>query len=222
MIESVWVNNSFINLLEIVPRNGKQAFILERLAPFAAASFSFLSATKDYEKLAVTAQKEILKQQFSDAGWEARRILADLENNPDIYFDAISQVIAPIWSKRRCAMTGDAVFCPSSLIGMGVSLSILRAYIPAGELSRYADYQQAFAEYEKVFRPYVTKIQKLPPGVSKLAHPKTKPGISIFNTVINIISSKLVKKIRTLFANKKKSSANDSIILPDYWKQANA
>ena len=100
-------------------------------------------------------------------------------------------------------MTGDAAFCPSPLTGMGVSLSVLGAYILAGELSRHADYQQAFAAYEKIFRPYVTKIQKLPPGVPKLAHPKSAFGITIFNTVINIISSKAVKKIGKLFTKKK-------------------
>jgi 2-polyprenyl-6-methoxyphenol hydroxylase-like FAD-dependent oxidoreductase len=186
------------------------------------ASFSFLSAPKGYEKLPLSEQKEILQQKFADAGWEAPRILKELDNNADIYFDAISQVIAPRWSKGRCAMTGDAAFCPSPLTGMGVSLSVLGAYILAGELSRHSDYQQAFSEYEKIFRPYVTKIQKLPPGVPKLAHPKSKLGINIFNTVINIISSKAVTKIGKLFAKKNKSSTDDTIILPDYWKQANA
>jgi 2-polyprenyl-6-methoxyphenol hydroxylase-like FAD-dependent oxidoreductase len=186
------------------------------------ASFSFLSEPKGYEKLSTFEQKEILKQKFSDAGWEATRVLSALENNTDIYFDAISQVIAPRWSNGRCAMTGDAAFCPSPLTGMGVSLSVLGAYILAGELSKHSDHQQAFAEYEKVFRPYVTKIQKLPPGVPKLAHPKTKIGIVVLNTIINIISSKAIKKIGMIFTNKDKLSTDDTIELQDYWKQAKA
>jgi len=36
------------------------------------------------------------------------------------------------------------------------------------------------------------------------------------NTVINIISSKVVKKIGTLFTNQNKSSTDDTIELPDY------
>jgi 2-polyprenyl-6-methoxyphenol hydroxylase-like FAD-dependent oxidoreductase len=186
------------------------------------ASFSFLSEPKGYEKLSAFEQKEILKQKFSNAGWEATRVLSALENNTDVYFDAISQVMAPRWSNGRCAMTGDAAFCPSPLTGMGVSLSVLGAYILAGELSRHSDHQQAFAEYEKVFRPYVTKIQKLPPGVPKLAHPKTKIGIVLLNTIINIISSKAIKKIGTLFTNKDKLSTDDTIELRDYYKQEKA
>jgi 2-polyprenyl-6-methoxyphenol hydroxylase-like FAD-dependent oxidoreductase len=184
----------------------------------ARASFSFLSEPKGYEQKSLAEQKEILKQKFADAGWEATRILATLDNDTEIYFDGISQVIAPNWSKGRCAMTGDAAFCPSPLSGMGASLSMVGAYILAGELSRHSDYKQAFAGYEKLLRPYVNEIQKLPPGVPHLAHPKSQIGISIFNTVINIISSKVVKKIASLFTKKNKSSTDDSIVLPEYWK----
>jgi 2-polyprenyl-6-methoxyphenol hydroxylase-like FAD-dependent oxidoreductase len=182
------------------------------------ASFSFLSEPKGYEQTSLAEQKAILKQKFADAGWEATRILGALDNDTEIYFDGISQVIAPNWSKGRCAMTGDAAFCPSPLSGMGASLSMVGAYILAGELSRHSDYKQAFAGYEKLLRPYVNEIQKLPPGVPHLAHPKSQIGISIFNTIINIISSKVVKKIASLFTNKNKSSTDDSIILPEYWK----
>ena len=113
-------------------------------------------------------------------------------------------------------MTGDAAFCPSPLSGMGASLSMVGAYILAGELSRHSDYKDAFAAYEKLLRPYINEIQKLPPGVPYLAHPKSKIGISLLNTVINIISSKVVKSIGSLFANKNKLSTDDSIILPEY------
>jgi 2-polyprenyl-6-methoxyphenol hydroxylase-like FAD-dependent oxidoreductase len=115
-------------------------------------------------------------------------------------------------------MTGDAAFCPSPLSGMGASLSMVGAYILAGELSRHPDYKEAFAAYEKLLRPYVNNIQKLPPGVPHLAHPKTKMGISILNTIINIISSELVRKIGGLFTNKNKLSTDDSILLPEYFK----
>lgn len=182
------------------------------------ASFSFLSEPKGYEKLTVDEQKVILKQKFTDAGWEAGRILAALDNDTEIYFDGISQVIAPNWSKGRCAMTGDAAFCPSPLSGMGASLSMVGAYILAGELSRQSDYKAAFAAYEKLLRPYVNEIQNLPPGVPHLAHPKSKFGIFLLNTVINIISSKLVKSIGSLFANKNKLPTDDTIVLPEYWK----
>ena len=182
------------------------------------ASFSFMSEPMGYEKLSLDEQKQLLRDKFYDAGWEAKRVLAAMDENSDLYFDAISQVIAPRWSKGRCAMTGDAAFCPSPLTGMGVSLSVVGAYILAGELSRHANYADAFAAYEKAFRPYVTKIQKLPPGVPWLAHPKTKLGIFFLNTILNVISSKFVMKIGELFSDKNKSSTDDTIELEEYEK----
>lgn len=182
------------------------------------ASFSFMSEPKGYEKLSQEEQKALLQEKFADAGWEAKRVLAELDNNADVYFDAISQVFAPRWSEGRCAMTGDAAFCPSPLTGMGVSLSVVGAYILAGELSRHDDHSDAFAAYDKAFRPYVTEIQKLPPGVPRLAHPKTKLGIFFLNTILNLISSKFVKKIGQLFSDKNKSSTDDTIELEEYGK----
>lgn len=198
--------------------NSRVVFIRPDNVGTSRASFSFLSEPKGYEKLSVAEQKSILKEKFADAGWEASRILAALDNDTEIYFDGISQVIAPSWSKGRCAMTGDAAFCPSPLSGMGASLSIVGAYILAGELSRHSEYKEAFAAYEKLLRPYVNRIQNLPPGVPHLAHPKSKFGIFLLNTVINMISSKVVRSIGELFANKNKLPTDDTIVLPEYWK----
>ncbi|MGA6118427.1 FAD-dependent monooxygenase [Sphingobacterium sp. UDSM-2020] len=180
------------------------------------ASFSFLSPEKGYEKLSLQEQKGILKQKFADAGWQVTRLLQGLEESKDVYFDSISQVKAPRWTNGRCAMVGDAAYCPTPMSGMGASLSIVGAYVLAGELSRHQNHRDAFEAYEKLMRPYVEDIQNLPPGVPWLAHPKTKFGIKVFNTVLGIASSKLVKKISKLFGGKGKKEIKERIQLPSY------
>ncbi|MBL7706848.1 MAG: FAD-dependent monooxygenase [Taibaiella sp.] len=180
------------------------------------ASFSFLSPDNGYEKLDLAEQKEILKQKFADAGWQAPRVLAAMEMANDVYLDGISQVKAPRWTTGRCAIVGDAAYCPTPMTGMGASLSIIGAYILAGELSRTADHKEAFAAYEKILRPYVEDIQNLPPGVPWIAHPKSKLGIALFNGVLGIVSSKAVKKVGKLFSGKKKKEVKEKIKLPQY------
>ena len=180
------------------------------------ASFSFMSEPKAYEQLTAAEQKKVLKEKFADAGWEAERILAVLDTNPDIYFDGISQVIAPRWWKGRCAMTGDAAYCPSPISGKGTSVAMIGAYILAGELAKHTGHEQAFTAYETLMRPHVNLVQKLPPGAPRLAHPKSKTGIALFNAVIRIISGRAVKKLSALFSAKDKSPTDDTIILPDY------
>ncbi|MGE8430611.1 MAG: FAD-dependent monooxygenase [Sphingobacterium sp.] len=180
------------------------------------ASFSFLSPDNGYEKLSLAEQKEILRQKFADAGWQAPRILTALEESKDVYLDGISQVKAPRWTKGRYAMVGDAAYCPTPMTGMGTSLSIIGAYILAGELSRNNSHKEAFAAYEKLLRPYVEEIQNLPPGVPWIAHPKTKFGIGLFNTVLRVASSKIAKKVSKVFTGKKEKIKKDRIKLPIY------
>jgi 2-polyprenyl-6-methoxyphenol hydroxylase-like FAD-dependent oxidoreductase len=182
------------------------------------ASLSFISPPMGYEKLAMAEQKEILIQKFADAGWEANRLLAELKKeNTEVYMDSISQVKAPKWHIGRCAMTGDSAFCPSPLSGMGANSAIIGAYVLAGELSKHQNHLEAFASYENIMRPFIKKIQSLPPGVPYLAHPKGKLGLVLMHTILNIISSNFIKKVGQLFEGKIKSPYYDNTFaLPDY------
>lgn len=180
------------------------------------ASFSFLSEDKGYQNLSSSEQKEILKGKLSGAGWEADRLMEEIDKNDDVYFDGISQIHAPTWFNGRAGMIGDAAYCPTPLTGMGTTLAIVGAYLLAGELSRHDQHEDAFKAYEERMRPFVEKIQKLPPGVPWLAHPKTKFGVSVVNTVAGIVASNFVKKISKLFSAKEKETTDYGIELPDF------
>lgn len=180
------------------------------------ASFSFLSSDTSYQKLSSSEQKKILKEKLSGAGWEADRLAEEIEKNDDVYFDGISQIHAPRWFNERAGMIGDAAYCPTPLTGMGTTLAIVGAYLLAGELSRHDKHEDAFAAYEKRMRPFVEDIQRLPPGVPWLAHPKSKFGVSVVNTVAGILASDPVKKISKLFSSKEEDVTKDKIELPDF------
>lgn len=180
------------------------------------ASFSFLSDDKSYQNLSNIEQKKILKEKLSGAGWEESRLMEEIDKNSDIYFDGISQVHAKRWFDGRAGMIGDAAYCPTPLTGMGTTLAFVGAYLLAGELSRHDKHQDAFIAYEKRMRPYVDEIQKLPPGVPWLAHPKSKVGVSMVNTVASIVASGPVKRISKLFGSKEKDPTKDDIDLPDF------
>jgi 2-polyprenyl-6-methoxyphenol hydroxylase-like FAD-dependent oxidoreductase len=149
---------------------------------------------------------------FPSAGWESPRVLAGLADTEDVYFDAISQVMAPRWSHGRAALVGDAGYCPSAVSGMGASLSLVGAYVLAGELSRRSNHQDAFAAYEKLLRPYVDLAQQLPPGVPWIAHPTSRLGVSLLHKVLRIASAPLFRHVGDLLG----FSTADKIALPDY------
>jgi 2-polyprenyl-6-methoxyphenol hydroxylase-like FAD-dependent oxidoreductase len=175
------------------------------------ASLWFLSPPRGYERLSVTEQKALIAQIYADAGWESPRVLAGLADSDDVYVDAVSQVMAPRWSHGRAALVGDAAYCPAPVSGMGASLSLVGAYVLAGELSRHSNHRDAFAAYERLMRPYVALAQKLPPGVPWIAHPKSRLGVSLLHMVLRLASSPLLRRFEGPFG-----SSADKIDLPDY------
>ncbi|MCX4679095.1 FAD-dependent monooxygenase [Streptomyces sp. NBC_01433] len=151
------------------------------------ASLSFLSrphGDEQHEKLVPEAQKQLLHRIFREAGWETARVLAAMDTAPDFCLDCVSQVRMPRWSHGRVAVLGDAGYCPSPLSGMGTSLAFTGAYALAGELAHHAHHEQAFTRYEEVLRPYAERAKDLPPGVPRVAVPRTRTGIRTLHLVL--------------------------------------
>lgn len=176
------------------------------------AFLSFQQAPSGYEKLCQAEQKTLLKQRFADVGWEAPRVLAALEDAPDLYLDAVGQVKMPRWSKGRIALLGDAAYCASPISGMGTSLGLCGAYVLAGELGRHADHTQAFAAYEQLMRPYVAQAQSVPKFAPRLASPHSRMGIALGHAVLRLATAPGLKSV----FGKILSPKADAIELPIY------
>ncbi|QKZ12571.1 FAD-dependent monooxygenase [Spirosoma sp. KUDC1026] len=181
------------------------------------ASVAFLEDDKEtYEKRTTQEQKDVLKTKLAGAGWEADRISKALDASDDLYLDKVGQIKAPRWSNGRVAMAGDAAYCPTPISGKGTTLAIVGSYILAGELARHERHEDAFAAYEKRLRPYVEQVQKLPPGTPRFVYPETKFGVSVLNTVAEIVASKPVQKVIGLFSSDDDEQEEEGIDLPDY------
>lgn len=176
------------------------------------ATFSFISGDADLEHRTRQEQKEILREVFSDAGWEAPRILRALEGETDMYFEYVGQVKLPCWSAGKVVLLGDAAYCASPVSGMGTSLSLVGAYILAGQLARTHDISEGFASYESIMRPYVKQAQQLPPGVPGIAHPASAIGLRGFHLAVKVATSPLASALGNRFF----SPPAEKIDLPDY------
>ena len=121
-------------------------------------------------------QQELLKKEFSDAGWQVKRFLSGMDAAPDFYFQTIDQVKMEKWSAKRVVCVGDTAYAPTPLTGQGTSLAVLGAYVLAGEISELREGQcpsKALEAFEKRFRPFVEETQKIPRAVPGIAHPRT-------------------------------------------------
>ena len=176
------------------------------------ALLSFQAAANGYEKLPPARQKTLLKEKFAGLKWETPRILAALDDAPDLYLDQISQVKMARWSKGRIALVGDAAYCASPISGMGTSLGMCGAYVLAGELGRHDDHAQAFAAYETIMRPYVDQAQDVPLFAPRLASPHSRAGIALGHALLRMSNVPIVKSLLARFLTPKA----DALALPDY------
>jgi 2-polyprenyl-6-methoxyphenol hydroxylase-like FAD-dependent oxidoreductase len=179
------------------------------------ASVTFLAKENEYKDLPEDRQRKVLMSHLNGTGWESERLINEIEDSKDFYFERVSQVKAEQWSNGRVVITGDAAWCATPIAGKGTDLAMAGAYVLAGELSKAEDYQEAFKNYEKIMRPYVDKCQKLPPGIPGIVYPESKWGVTLLNKVIKIAGSKPVKSVINLFSGTKKEDEND-FILPNY------
>ena len=157
------------------------------------------------------AQKSVLRETFGEDSWECPEILAALESSSDLYFDPVSQIRMERWSHGRVVLIGDACFCPSLLAGQGSALAVTAAYILAGELATAGgDYRMAFANYENVFHPFISRKQHAAERFARAFAPKSRTGIFIRNQVTRLMALPFVSKLAM------GGLLSDPLILPSY------
>ncbi|HLY05965.1 MAG TPA: FAD-binding domain [Rhizomicrobium sp.] len=130
----------------------------------------------------LSAQKAMLHREFNGKGWECDQILAALDRAHELYFDAVSQIRMPRWSRGRTVLLGDAAFAPSLLAGQGSALAMTAAYVLAGELA-IADgqYERAFDRYESILGDFMDAKQKAAERFAGSFAPKTRFGLLLRN-----------------------------------------
>jgi 2-polyprenyl-6-methoxyphenol hydroxylase-like FAD-dependent oxidoreductase len=178
----------------------------------AKASLSFTSPPLDYDRRDVGEQQRVLAEKFARASWRIPALLAAMPDAPDFYFDSICQVHVDRWSRGRVALVGDAGYCGSPLAGLGTSMSIVGAYVLAGELaSTPDDHEAAFTRYQEEMRDYVASCMELPPGGVKGYAPNSRLMISLRSLSMRMMTR---WPMRAMAA--KQFQKSDGIVLKDY------
>jgi 2-polyprenyl-6-methoxyphenol hydroxylase-like FAD-dependent oxidoreductase len=175
--------------------------------------FLFLLRSEQVEVDDIAAAKALLHREFGDAGWECPQILATLDDVDDLYFDVVSQIRMPQWSRGRVALVGDAAACVSLMAGEGTGLAMAEAYVLAGELARAGtDHRRAFEAYEARLRPFIDHKQDGAKKFISFFTTRTTLGIWLRNLAMRTI--KVPVLVDQLLAW---SLLHDDIELPDYF-----
>lgn len=122
---------------------------------------NFRSGWIDYDHRDLDAQKRILLDAFAGHGeWRVPEILDAVRDDPELYFDSVSQIHLPAWHRGRVVLAGDAAHCAANLSGRGASLALTGTWLLAQALREHpGDLEAAFRDYHDRQRPYVTHAQ---------------------------------------------------------------
>ena len=179
----------------------------------AKALLNFRSPVLSYNRRDVHEQKDLLAKTFAGLGWHTEHILDGMRAADDFYLDSTSQVVVPEWSRGRVVLLGDAGYCGSPLAGHGTALSLVGAYVLAGELAvAEGNHLRAFPAYQRELQGYVQQRTELPPGGVKLAMPMTATGIRLRDASTRLMTS---RPFRPLLA-KLAAAGPDKITLKPY------
>ncbi|MCJ1312533.1 hypothetical protein MMC25_006207 [Agyrium rufum] len=170
-------------------------------------------AMRSMPKLPVEKQKEFWISKFKDAGWEAQRLIDGMQTSDYFYSQEIVQVRSSTWHQGRVVLVADAAHCPSPMTGMGTTSALAGTYVLAGEISKHPDdLELAFANYERILRPFVEEIQKLPMWILRVMLPESQFGISVLYFVLGCISYLRITELVARFSREEKGGWE----LPDY------
>jgi 2-polyprenyl-6-methoxyphenol hydroxylase-like FAD-dependent oxidoreductase len=154
-----------------------------------------LFTTKNAERLRRTYKEQTEKQKqafaevFRDAGWQADRLVSGMTACDDFYAFEVGQIRMEQLHTGRVVLLGDAGY-GASPNGMGITSSLIGAYVLAGELARHgSDVAGALAAYQATMRQPIKECQRLPSStVLGVMLPSSQLGVWMLRNTLWAVS----------------------------------
>jgi 2-polyprenyl-6-methoxyphenol hydroxylase-like FAD-dependent oxidoreductase len=179
----------------------------------ARGSFYLTDPQLDFDYRDTDGNKRLFARRYAGMGWEVPNLLEGLAEAPVVYFDSIAQVHLPSYSRGRVCLIGDAAWCASPRSGMGTSLAVVGAYVLAHELGVAGDdHGAAFAKYQRLLAPYVTRCQKLAIDALKTERLSSGWRARLRNVGLRLLRIRAVSKL----VAKQSLAVGRSFTLPSY------
>lgn len=188
-----------------------------RLSFRGDATLCLFSLRHDGEVPTERAEQEaLLRTELAGKGWEVPMMLEAMDRAKSFYFDSVSQILMPSWSRGRIALVGDAGACPSFLAGQGSALAMIEAYTLAAELAATDDYAQAFERYHARLAQLVRSKQDGAQSLGVAFAPKNRFQLFVRNSILRMMG---LPKVADLALGR---SFHDRVVLPTFPEQTPA
>lgn len=174
------------------------------------------SPFKNFERMTDADKRNLTAENFRGVDdWIIPELVEDMLKAEDLFFDSVSQIYLPTWSRGRIVLAGDAAHATSFYSGQGSSMALVGAYILAGELATNPDYQTAFAAYEALARPFVELNQSLVKVGEEFLRPDTQEQLDARNEALREMArQEMNHEVNAVEAESRE--AHSALILPDY------
>ncbi|GAB2588153.1 FAD-dependent monooxygenase [Kribbella endophytica] len=153
------------------------------------------------------AQRDLVTQKFPHRGWYIPQLVEAMRSSENLFFDVVSQIHMPAWSHGRVALAGDAAHATSFMSGQGSSVSLVGAYVLAGELATQATHTEAFTAYHHRIRHFVEQNQALVEIGRRVLAPTTQELLDTRNQALR----------GAHVSGEQGRAANTGLVLPDYY-----
>ena len=128
--------------------------------------------------------KQLLCDAYAGEGWRVPELLDRVRAADDLYFDSVSRIQVPSWSRGRIGLVGDAASCVS-LFGDGSSLAMIGAFTVADSVD--GDIPAGLRAYEARHRPQRAAKENSVAYATRLFIPATWAGIAVRNLAVQLI-----------------------------------
>ena len=123
---------------------------------------------------------------YGAMGWRAPKLLRSFLAAGDRYFDAVSRVRVPVWSRGRVVLLGDAASCVS-LFGEGATSAVAGAGTLARSLlDTPLNVNAALVRYQTSHEGLTRRGQRGAAIAAHLLIPATRGGITARNRALRL------------------------------------
>jgi 2-polyprenyl-6-methoxyphenol hydroxylase-like FAD-dependent oxidoreductase len=133
--------------------------------------------------------RRLVKSAYSGQGWLTDEAVAEWLAAEDVYFDAVTRIVMPSWTRGRISLLGDAADC-ISLLGEGSSNAIVGAKTLSDALAAHpGDHRTALAAYEATHRRRLRTFHRHAGIGSHFLVPASGPGIRLRNQGLRLAAA---------------------------------
>ena len=151
------------------------------------AAFIFRSQER-YDHRHPGTSRQLVADAYAGQGWVTDQAVAEWLTADDVYFDAVTRIDLPSWTRGRISLLGDAANC-ISLLGEGSSNAIVGAKTLADALAAHpGDHRTAFTAYEATHRRRLRTFQRRAGLNSHVLVPTSALGIRLRDTGLHLTS----------------------------------